>query len=230
MPQRICAASKAGPGGRGGREQALDVAERDLAVRADVDEQPQALVARHARGQQARDDVAADVGAERREDVRVARAGARVTPKSVGAHQRVARGGHDERRHADRLGIDAEQRAASSSRCRRARPRRPRRARRSPCSQHLGDEVGERAPARGPAASAEHRRVHHRGRDAADDVGAVGLLAVEDRAHGDGRAGREVEQRRDDRRRAEVERDAEHARRSCRRPRRRSARRRRRRP
>ena len=71
MPQRICAASKAGPGGRGGREQPLGAAERDLAVRADVDEQAQPLVAGHARRQQARDDVAADVRAERREDVRV---------------------------------------------------------------------------------------------------------------------------------------------------------------
>ena len=96
------------PGGRGGREQALDVAERDLAVRADVDEQPQPLVARHAGGQQARDDVAADVRAERREDVRV-RARVHGDAEVGRAHERVARRGHDERRHADRLGIDAEQ-------------------------------------------------------------------------------------------------------------------------
>ena len=67
MPQRICAASNAGPAGRGGGDDAVLVAERDLGVRADVDEQPQPLVAREAGGEHARDDVAADVGAERRE-------------------------------------------------------------------------------------------------------------------------------------------------------------------
>ena len=51
--------------------------------------------------------------------------------------------------------------------------------------------------------------VHHDGADARDHVGAEGLLLVEHRVHRDGRAGREVEQRRDDRRRAEVEGDGE---------------------
>ena len=55
------------PGRRGGGHDAVLVAERDLRVRADVDEQPQALVAREAGGEHARDDVAADVGAQRRE-------------------------------------------------------------------------------------------------------------------------------------------------------------------
>src|ERR671916_353369 len=45
--------------------------------------------------------------------------------------------------------------------------------------------------------------VHHRGRDARDHVGAERLLAVEHRLDRSGRAGLEVEQRRDHRRRAE---------------------------
>ena len=65
-------------GGRGRRQQAVARAEGDLAVRADVDEQAQPAVALQAAGQQARDDVAADVGAERRQDAWPARAGARA--------------------------------------------------------------------------------------------------------------------------------------------------------
>ena len=49
MPQRICAASNAGPGGRGGRERPRGRAEHDLGVRADVDEEPHAPVERDAR-------------------------------------------------------------------------------------------------------------------------------------------------------------------------------------
>ena len=44
------------------------VAEHDLAVGADVDEEPGPLVAVHAGGEHARDDVAADVRAEGREE------------------------------------------------------------------------------------------------------------------------------------------------------------------
>ena len=196
------------PGGRGRGEQPLGVAERDLAVRADVDEQPQPLVARHARGQQARDDVAADVGAERREDVRV-RARVHGDAEVGRAHERVARRGHDERRHADRLGIDAEQQL----RHRRVAGERDLvdlLGRDLALLQHLADEVGERA-LRELLQLRQHGRIHHRRRDAADHVGAVGLLPVEDRAHGDRRPRREVEQRRHDGRGAEVERDAEHA-------------------
>ena len=42
MPQRICAASNAGPAGRRGGHHAVLVAERDLRVRAHVDEQADA--------------------------------------------------------------------------------------------------------------------------------------------------------------------------------------------
>ena len=62
--------------GRGGHHP-LDGAERDLGVGADVDEQPQPPVAGQARREHPGDDVAADVGAERGEHERRARAGAR---------------------------------------------------------------------------------------------------------------------------------------------------------
>ena len=67
MPHRIAPPSNAGPGGRGGGQDPVAVAEHDLAVGADVDEQPGPLVAVHAGRQHAGDDVAADVGAERGE-------------------------------------------------------------------------------------------------------------------------------------------------------------------
>ena len=59
---------------------------------------------------------------------------------------------------------------------------------------------------------AERVGVHHRRADPGDHVGAEGLLGVEQGRDGDRGAGREVEQGRDDGRRAEVEGDAEEAR------------------
>ena len=53
--------------------------------------------------------------------------------------------------------------------------------------------------------AAERVCVEHRGGDAGDHVRAEGLLPVEDGRHGCGLAGLEVEQRRNDCRRAEVE-------------------------
>jgi hypothetical protein len=68
MPHRICAASNAGPAGAARGERPRARAERDLAVRADVDEEPHAPVERQAGREHARDDVAADVRAERGEE------------------------------------------------------------------------------------------------------------------------------------------------------------------
>ena len=77
--------SNAGPAGRGGGQDAVAVAEHDLAVGADVDEQPDALVAVHAGREHAGDDVAADVGAERREE-RGPRARVQREPEVGGEH------------------------------------------------------------------------------------------------------------------------------------------------
>ena len=102
-----------------------------------VDEQPQALVPVHPRGQRAGDDVPAHIGAQR---------GEQVGPRTAGARRRRYRsparrehpGGHHERRHAERLGVDAERDGRSRrvacqrnlvdlGRGRRRRPRTPRR-------------------------------------------------------------------------------------------------------
>ena len=83
-------------------------AERDLAVGADVDEQPQPAVARQAGREHPGDDVAADVGAERGEHERRAPAGAPSTPKSSARDRRQVVRGDDERRHRERLGVDPE--------------------------------------------------------------------------------------------------------------------------
>ena len=95
------------PCGRCRGEDRVAVAEHDLAVGADVDEQPGALVAVHAGGEHARDDVAAHIGAERGEHHG---AGARVEvqPDVLGEYDGWLRAGHHERRHAERLGVDAE--------------------------------------------------------------------------------------------------------------------------
>ena len=58
------------PGRGGGGDHAVDRAERDLAVGAHVDEQPQPPVAGQAGGEHPGDDVAADVGAQRGEHER----------------------------------------------------------------------------------------------------------------------------------------------------------------
>ncbi len=91
MPHLICAASKAGPGRRGRADEPLGRAERDLAVRADVDEEPQPLVARHPGREQAGDDVAADVGAERGEDGRPRARDGGASPSSAAGMSGYAR-------------------------------------------------------------------------------------------------------------------------------------------
>ena len=68
MPQRIWAASNAGPAGAAVASARGRRAEHDLGVRADVDEEPDALVERQAGGEDAGDDVRPDVRAERREE------------------------------------------------------------------------------------------------------------------------------------------------------------------
>ena len=96
------------PGRRRGGQDAVAVAEHDLAVGADVDEQPGPLVAVHAGGEHAGDDVAADVRAEGREAATARARGCSVEPEVGGEQPAAARGGHHERRDAERLGVDAE--------------------------------------------------------------------------------------------------------------------------
>ena len=192
-------------GRRRRREDALLAAERDLAVRADVDEQAQPLVAVHAGREQAGHDVAADVGAERREHH-----GGRLRvdgdAEVGGAQARVVARGHDERRDADRLGVDAQRELGH----RRVAGERDLVHLVRLDAALLADLLRQPVErlVREPLQALEGRVVEHRRGDARDDVGAERLLAVQHRRDGDGRAGREVEQRRDDGRGAEVEGDA----------------------
>ena len=96
---------RAGRGGGG--EEPVAVAEHELAVRADVQEQPHPRVAVHSRCQEPGDDVAADVSAEGREDHGT---GTGVDPDSDVRRQDLGEQPrrHDEGRHPERLGIDAE--------------------------------------------------------------------------------------------------------------------------
>ncbi len=195
-----------GAGGRGGGDDAVLVAERDLRVRPDVDEQPQPAVAGQPGGEHPGDDVAADVGAERRErEGRRARVDGHAEV-GRGERRRVVRGDH-ERRHRERLGVDPERElrhrhvAAERDLVDLAR-----------VDARLGaDLLGELRERllRARLERVERALVHHRRADPGDHVGAERLLAVEHRADRGGRPGLEVEQRRDDRRRPEVEGDRE---------------------
>lgn len=97
IPQRIDPPSKAGPAGAAVEIDALAVGQHDLAVRADVDEEPGPLVAVHARGEHARDDVAVYIGAQRREEDRAC---TRVQAEADLGDRHVGQIGarHDERR------------------------------------------------------------------------------------------------------------------------------------
>ena len=194
------------PGGSGGRHHAIDGAERDLRIGADVDEQPQAAVTGQPRGEHAGDDVAADVGPQRGEDER-------RSPRMDGHPEvRRARGrqlvGHDhERRHRQRLGVDAERQLHH---------------RHVPADgdlvdllgghlglgQHLGGQLRHRL-VRAVAQLSHRLGIHHRRRDPGDHVGAEGLLAVEHRTDRGRLAGVQVQQRRHHRRRAQIKRDRE---------------------
>ncbi len=134
-----------------------------------------------------------------------ARVGVQGQPELRRGHVRIGLRRGDEGRHSQRLGID---------------PERELRHRRVAGERHLvdlagvdlallADLLGEllQGLAREVAQALERGRIEHRGRDARDHVGAEGLLAVQPRAYGERRAGGEIEQRRDDGCRSEVERD-----------------------
>ena len=161
-------------------------------------------VARHPGGEQARDDVPADVGAESGEH---GRAGARMQGETelrrghVGERPR----GHDERRHADGLGVDAE-RELGHRRVAGERDLVDVAGLDLSLRAHLLGELLHRLAGQ-VAEAVERLGIEHRRRDAGDHVGAEGLLAVEHRPHRDRRARREVEQGGDDGRRPEIEGD-----------------------
>ena len=176
-------------------------AEHDLGVRADVDEEAQALVERQPGGEDAGHDVGPDVGAEGREE--------HGRGALVHAHAEVGGGcrrqlprGDRERRHRERLGIDPEREldhrdvAGDDDLVDLGRVD----------TRLVADLRGQRRKrlVRLRAQDVERARVEHRRADPRDHVRAERLLGVEDRAHRSRLAGLEVEQRRDARGRAEV--------------------------
>ena len=184
------------------------VADRDLAVGADVDKEAQATIAVEAAGEDAGGDVATDVGAERREDVGGC---VRVDlDAEIGRAQAgVVLAGHHKRCDTERLGVDAE------------RDLRHRGVAgehnfvdligaHTAGFEHLEGQLGERLV--GEVAELRERvGVHHRRGDAADHIGTEGLLLVEHAADRDRRAGVEIEQVGDHGRGAKVDRHREAA-------------------
>ena len=170
------------------------------------------------------DDVGADVRAERGEEHRRR---ALVDGEAEVARRRLRqlRADDRERRHRQRLGVDAEREldhrhvAGDDDLVDLGRID-------ARLGAHLAGQRAQRL-VRVPLQPLERVVVDHRRRDARDHVRAERLLRVQDRTHRARLSGLEVEQRRDDRRRAEVEGDRVPARSRCRPARRRSGGRRR---
>ena len=199
-------------GGCGGRQDALAVAEHDLAVGADVDEETKPLVPVHPRGQHPGHDVAADVRAECGQQHR---AGPRMHGDAEVAGQQLGEDGgrHHERRDAERLGVDAE-REGAHRRVAGQGDLVDLQGVDAGLGAHLGGELRQRV-VRELGEPAERIRVEHGGADPGDDVAAEGLLLVEHRGDRRRGAGRRVEQRGDHRRGARGRRRSRSAAPSC---------------
>ena len=179
-------------------------AEHDLGVGADVDEQPDAPVERQTGGKHTGDDVGANVRAERREQHRgcaLVHLHAEVGCLRLGQ----APGGDRERRHRERLGVDAERELDHRDV-----------AGDDDLVDVCGIDSSFRADLRRQLlerlvrAILQHPQralVEHRRRDPRDDVGTEWLLRVQDRLDRLRLPRLEIEQRCDHRRRAEIERE-----------------------
>ena len=106
-PEEICAPSKAGPGGRGAGEDAVAVAEQDLGVGADVDDEHQLVGELRRLGEGDRGGVGADVAGDAGQEVDAARPGAGGARSPRPRLQRVG-GGQREGRLAELGRVDAE--------------------------------------------------------------------------------------------------------------------------
>ena len=204
MPQRIAPPSKAGPAGA-----AVDTIVSPLL--STISQLVPTSMNRRVRlsrsipvASMPGDDVAADVGAQGGEHRRP-RARVEVEPDLLGEYDGRLRRGLHERRHPERLGIDPE---GEGGHRRVAGDRDLVDVRRidTALDADLLRELVERL-ARERLQPAERLGIHHRGADPGDHVATERLLLVEPRGDGDGCAGAEVEQGRDDRGGAEVEGD-----------------------
>ena len=186
-PQLICAPSNAGPVGLDAANSRVAVAEHDLGVGADVDEQLHRRAAVRALGEHRRGGVGADVAGDARADVarRVREVEADVDAVRVDGSV----GGQRERRMPSGVGsmpstrwcmIGLPTSTTSSTRSRgRRRPRRAARRR------------ARRAPSRTASVSSSvAARVHHHVRHPAHQVLAEPDLRVHPPAAGDDLAGR----------------------------------------
>ena len=197
-----------GPGRRRRAHHTLVRPERDLAVGADVDEEPEPAVARQAGGEEAGHDVAAHVRAHGREH-EGRRPLVHTRPELRRPHRRQLVRRHHERRHRQRLGVDPERQL----RHRHVAAHRDLvdLLRRDACLlAGLGRDLGERGM-HARAQLPECRRVEHCRGDARDHVAAERLLLVEHRAHRHRLAGLEVEQRDNHSGGADIERGREAA-------------------
>ncbi len=131
--------------------------------------------------------------------------GCRCSPRSAGQQLGHRAGRHDERRDAERLGVDAQgelgHRGVAGQRDLVDLGRVDLSLLADLAGQLVQRGVG------GGGQPAQGLGVDHRRADPGDDVAAERLLLVEHRAHRDRRAGCQVEQGRDHRGRAEVEGD-----------------------
>ena len=197
-----------GAGRGGGGQQAVAVAEDELAVRADVQEQPYPRVAVHARGKKSCNDVASDIGAESGEHRRPSPL---VHPHAhlMGQYLWEEPRRHDERRHPQGSRVDTEHYVGHGGVAGEGDLVDLRRRDASLLADRDGQLVeGLVRETREPV---ERARLQHDGADTRDHVRAEALLLVEHRLHRERGASGQIQQRRDHRRRPEVERDGEHA-------------------
>ena len=205
-PDRGALERRAGRGGGG--EEPVAVAEHELAVRADVQEQPHPRVAVHPRGQEPGDDVAADVSAEGGEDHRP---GAVVDLDPDLGRQDLGE------QPVDMMNGATPSASGSMPSAMWVMVALPARAT-SYTSDGLTPPSSQTACASSSSAWWASRVSRSRARSSimialmrVMTSAPNALLRVEHRLHRHRRARRQVEQRRDDRRRAEVEGDAEQA-------------------
>ena len=193
--------------GRGRRRQrALGVADHDLAIGSDVDEEAQLVLPCDAGREYAGDDVGADVGAQRGERLDVAM---RVDVEADLPHrhcQRLHEGGY-EGHHADRRRVDAEQQVEHRRVADDDGFVGPLGTDASLLIEVVEDPVHR--PHDGGLQLRDGARSVHPVADPGDDVGAVGRLAVERRLDRGGHPRPKVHQRPDQGRGANVEGDPE---------------------
>ena len=195
--------------GRTGRaragEQALVVAEHDLGIGADVDEQRHLLGEVRALGQHDAGGVGADVAGDAGQhvDARVAMDG----EVDLGRPHRQRRVGRQRERRAAQLDrIDAEQQMMHD-RVADERRLEDLLARDADLPRDVGDEAVDRG-AHGVGHLLLAARIHHHVRDAAHQVLAEADLRIHHARGGDDLAARQVAQMRGDRRRADVDGEA----------------------